>query len=218
MAFAAGAMVFPGGRVEAEDERLAADIAPGLEHGAARVTAIRETIEETGIAAGFVVQPQLAAVAKLRAGLAQGERLSDLLAQFDLALDLNALTPFARWCPNFAETRCFDTLFFLAEAADDAPNPEPDRKEAAHSLWASARDVLEQADAGRARLVFPTRRSLERLAQFKSLAEMLADARLHPIDRITPWIEERQRQQWLCIPEGIGYPVTAELLETARRS
>lgn len=44
MSFAAGAMVFPGGRIEAEDHRCNPDL---LE--AARQAAVRETAEETGL-------------------------------------------------------------------------------------------------------------------------------------------------------------------------
>jgi hypothetical protein len=37
------------------------------------------------------------------------------------------------------------------------------------------------------------------------------------VTKVTPWIEERHGETLLCIPEGIGYPVTSEPLETARR-
>ena len=50
MAFAAGALVFPGGRIDEDDHLLAARIGIGLDDAAARIAAIRETIEETGIA------------------------------------------------------------------------------------------------------------------------------------------------------------------------
>jgi hypothetical protein len=36
------------------------------------------------------------------------------------------------------------------------------------------------------------------------------------VTKVTPWIEERGGEQLPCIPEGIGYPVTSEPLETAR--
>src|SRR5436305_14361549 len=48
MAFAAGALVFPGGRIDADDHASAAALAPDLSDAAARIAAIRETIEETG--------------------------------------------------------------------------------------------------------------------------------------------------------------------------
>src|SRR5688500_2025569 len=66
MAFAPGAVVFPGGRVEADDHALAARIGGGFDHAAARITAIRETIEEVGVAAGFVKPPDPARLAELR--------------------------------------------------------------------------------------------------------------------------------------------------------
>src|SRR3990170_7280945 len=45
MAFAGGALVFPGGRIDESDLALAEPF--GLADGGARVAAIRETIEET---------------------------------------------------------------------------------------------------------------------------------------------------------------------------
>jgi len=51
MAFAAGAWVFPGGRIDEEDEILGRSF--DVDHAAARVAAIRETIEETAIPAGL---------------------------------------------------------------------------------------------------------------------------------------------------------------------
>ena len=40
---------------------------------------------------------------------------------------------------------------------------------------------------------------------------------MHPVSKITPWVEERDGRRFVCIPEGIGYPVTAEPYESARR-
>jgi len=56
MAFAAGALVFPGGRIDEADRRLAGELRLG-EDGAARIAAIRETIEETAIPAGLASPP-----------------------------------------------------------------------------------------------------------------------------------------------------------------
>ena len=214
MAFAAGALVFPGGRIDPGDHEAAALLAPELVDGAARIAAIRETIEETGIAPAL---PARADAAALRAGLAAGEPIAGLLARLGIGLDLAALTPFARWCPNFREARRFDTLFYLAEAPAGAAPPRADESEAVHSFWATAADVIAEVEAGRAHAIFPTRRNLERLARFASLEDARADAAAHPVAKITPWVEERKGRQFVCIPEGIGYPVTAEPYESARR-
>lgn len=213
MAFAAGALVFPGGRIDADDHRTA----ELLGTDAARIAAIRETIEEAGLAAGLAPAPDAATVRMLREGIADEEPFASLLAAHGLAIDGDALIPFARWCPNFRETRRFDTLFFLAEAPADAPEPEASAHEAVRAFWASAVEILAEVEAGQAHVIFPTRRNLERLARFGSIAEARADVAAHPVATITPWVEERGGAPHVCIPEGIGYPVTAEPLETARR-
>ena len=213
MAFAAGALVFPGGRIDADDHRTA-ELLGG---DPTQIAAIRETIEETGLAPGLLPAPDPATALALREGIADEEPFASLLASHSLALDAEALTPFARWCPNFRETRRFDTLFFLAEAPADTPEPEVSAHEAVRAFWASAAEILAEIEAGRAHAIFPTRRNLERLARFGSIAEARADAERHPVAKITPWVEERGGGLHVCIPEGIGYPVTCEPLETARR-
>lgn len=215
MAFAAGALVFPGGRIDAEDHRAAESF--DLPDAAARIAAIRETIEETGLAPGLVPAPDAALAGTLRDALAAERSFADILAGHGLALELGALTPFARWCPNFREARRFDTLFFLAEAPADAPAPVVAEAEAVRAFWASAAEILAQVSSGHAHVIFPTRRNLERLAGFASIAEAYADAARHPVTRITPWVAEVDGAPHVCIPEGIGYPVTSEPLETALR-
>jgi 8-oxo-dGTP pyrophosphatase MutT (NUDIX family) len=217
MAFAAGALVFPGGRIDAGDHEAAAALAPGPADAAARIAAIRETIEETGIAPALSPAPDEAAAAALRAGIAAGTPFAELLARAGLSLELDALIPFARWCPNFREGRRFDALFYLAEAPPGAGRTSPDQAEAVRTFWAGAADVLAEIERGGARAIFPTRRNLERLAHFASFEEARADAARHDVRRITPWVEERDGRPHLCIPEGIGYPVTAEPLESALR-
>jgi 8-oxo-dGTP pyrophosphatase MutT (NUDIX family) len=208
MAFAAGALVFPGGRIDPQD---------GPEERAAKVAAIRETLEETGLAVGLSPAPNPAQTERLRGGLLGGRSFADLLTGEDIALDLDALVPFARWCPNFRETRRFDTIFFLAEAPAAAPDPVPQPGEVERAFWASAATVLAQLDEGSAHAIFPTRRNLERLARFASFEEARADAARHPVRTITPWVEQREGVDWVCISDDLGYPVTAELLATARR-
>jgi 8-oxo-dGTP pyrophosphatase MutT (NUDIX family) len=176
MRFAGGALVFPGGRVDPED-RIGRD-----DEAAARTAAVRETIEEAGI-----------------------------------AVDVAALVPFARWLPaGLGHDRVFDTRFYLARAPEGAA-PVVDGSENVRAFWASASEVLAAADRGDARVIFPTRRNLERLARFDSYEAALADALAHPVEIITPWREARGGVPHLCIPEGLGYPVTSEPFAGAMR-
>ncbi|HEU4960159.1 MAG TPA: NUDIX domain-containing protein [Sphingomonas sp.] len=218
MVFAAGALVFPGGRIDPGDEALAATMAGAPNDTAARIAAIRETIEETGLAIGLSTAPDHAALARIREGLHGGVPFAELLADAGLRLALDALTPFARWCPAHAHARIFDTRFYLARLPKDAPTPRVDATENVRLFWASAEAVLAEAAAGRARIIFPTRRNLERLARFATFADALADAARHPVRTITPWIERRDGADHLCIDNDLGYPVTTEALDSAMRS
>lgn len=215
MAFAGGAMVFPGGRIDPGDSALAAD--PGDLRQAARVAAIRETLEESGVAVGFdpVPTPELGAV--MQHALHAGADFAGLLDHHGLRLDLDALTPFARWKPAFVQARIFDTLFFIAEAPAGDWRPIPQEGECETVEWLSAAAVLGRIARGEASAIFPTLRNLERLARFESIADARADADAHPIETITPWVEEIQGAKYLRIPEGLGYPVTREPLESVRR-
>lgn len=216
MSFAGGAMVFPGGRVDPGDAVLAQAIAPALLDGAARIAAIRETLEETGIAIGFGDRPHPDAVAAMRAALHDGAPMATVLG--DHLLDLELLVPFAHWLPKHVEWKIFDTRFYIARAPDDAGEVVVDAGETVSARWVRAADMLAAADRDEARIIFPTRRNLERLAQFESYEQALTDARrYHPPPVITPFAEERDGVPHLCIPEGAGYPVTAEPMDRAAR-
>jgi len=215
LAFAGGALVFPGGRIDPGDRALAA-MHP-FEDAAARIAAIRETIEETGVPIALDSLPDAVALAAMRAALHAGAAFGEMLAEAKVALDLAALVPFARWRPAHIHSRIFDTRFFLARLPGGAPAPVVDATETVRAFWASAQQVLDEADAGRAHIIFPTRRNLERLARFASFAEAAADARAHPIRTITPWTEQRDGHPHLCIDADLGYPVTAEPLTAALR-
>jgi hypothetical protein len=75
--------------------------------------------------------------------------------------------------------------------------------------------LLDGADQGTTKLMFPTRRNVERLAHFGNIAEACEDAAQRPIGMVSPWIEDRGGIPHLCIPENLGYPVTAEPLDKA---
>ncbi|WP_164118156.1 NUDIX domain-containing protein [Sphingorhabdus sp. Alg239-R122] len=219
MAFAAGAAVFPGGRIDPEDFTYAGKLGyrdDGGE-GASRIAAIRETIEETGLAIGFIETPEEKALADARAQLHAGKSLQSICTANGWHLDLEMMVPFARWRPSFAEARIFDTRFYLANAGAGRDRVLVDETENRHLFWASASDVLHRADTGALKIIFPTRRNLERLAQFTSHDEAVSHACTIPVRTITPYIEERGGTAHLCIPGGFGYPVTSEALRNAKR-
>ncbi|HKX92878.1 MAG TPA: NUDIX hydrolase [Sphingomicrobium sp.] len=212
MAFAAGALVFPGGRIDDADRELAERLGLGSD-GAARVAAIRETIEETAVPVGLASSPRPEHCLDIQAALAAGEDFAHVLEQAGAELAPDALTPFARWVPKFHAVRRFDTLFFIAAAPEGDWQPNVIAGECAGASWTPAADVLERERRGEARLIFPTRRTLERLAQHASLAAIRSDALAHPIEPVTPWVEERDGERFITIPDHLGFPVTQERLD-----
>jgi 8-oxo-dGTP pyrophosphatase MutT (NUDIX family) len=212
MAFAAGALVFPGGRIDDADRQLAQQLG-NLPDGADRIAAIRETLEETAIPAGLASPPRPEHCLEIQEALAADSDFANIVEQAGLRLDLDALTPFARWVPRFHAKRRFDTLFFVARAPEGDWAPTVIEGECTGASWVTAADVLERDRAEEVQLIFPTRRTLERLAQHDSFDEILADARSHAIEPISPWVEEKDGDRFIAIPDGIGFPVTRERLE-----
>ena len=217
MVFAAGALVFPGGRIDPGDHALAQTLDGEAEDTAARIAAVRETIEEAGLPVGLTTIPAPDALAQLRRALHAGEPFGAALAAAGNALALDALVPFARWRPAHRNMRIFDTRFYLAELPADAPEASVDATENVRLLWASAQWVLDEADAGRVQIIFPTRRNLERLARFASFDDAAADSQGREMRVVTPWSEERDGATHLCIPDDLGYPVTSEPIGAAMR-
>ena len=211
MVFAGGAWVFPGGRIDPADEELAELL--GTDDAAARVAAIREAVEETAVPVGLSPTPARAISLEMQHDLLAEVSLQTLLKRNRLDLEIDVLTPLARWVPRFHATRRFDTLFFVARAPEGDWVPNVAERECKGAHWASAAEVLERDKAGELQLIFPTRRTLERLAQHSTFEEILADARSHAIEPISPWLDEVDGERFITIPEGIGYPVTRERLE-----
>lgn len=216
MAFAAGAIVFPGGRVDPLDRTIAA--AYGRPDEAAKVTAIRETIEETGVAAAVLGLASEHIGLELQQALHEGANFAELLSHRGLQLDLDSLTALARWMPAFKQPRKFDTLFYLVSAPPGDWHPHPQEGECVSAEWASPSALLDRIDRGEASAIFPTKRNLERLAQHGSLESALSDARTHSIETIIPWVEDIDGAPHVRIPEGRGYPVISEPLATAFRA
>jgi 8-oxo-dGTP pyrophosphatase MutT (NUDIX family) len=209
MAFAAGALVFPGGRIDEADVVLAKEL--GID--AAAVAAVRETVEETAVPVGLAPVPSSTTALQLQEALVADEPLAPLLARAGVTLDAAALTPFARWVPKFHAVRRFDTMFFVGQCPPGEWEPRVVEGECAAACWISAEAVLERERCGEARLIFPTRRTLERLAQHSSLEAIRADALAHPIEPVTPWVEERDGEKFITIPSHLGFPVTQERLD-----
>jgi 8-oxo-dGTP pyrophosphatase MutT (NUDIX family) len=220
--FAGGMAVFPGGRVDPEDRALAqvlaAEHALDLDEAAHQIAAVRETLEETGLALGLAGDITAASAAAARTMLGDTGTLAPVLGALGWRLDLAQLVPFARWFPrNEKLSRVYDTRFYLADLGTGAVDVSIDETENTRLFWTTAQGALDAAEHGEIKLIFPTRRNLERLALFASFAEAKAQAEAIPVKTIMPQVVEQDGAAWLTILTDAGYPVTAELLETVAR-
>ncbi len=224
MAFAGGMAVFPGGRVDTADFKLAEKVLAtqvidmALDEAAHQIAAVRETLEETGLALGLTGDITAERAAQARAMLEDIGALAPVLDAYGWDIDFSQITPFARWFPkNERIPRVYDTRFYLANLGTGAVDVSIDNSENTRLFWTSAQDALEAADRGEIKLIFPTRRNLERLAQFASFDEARAQAIAIPVRTIIPQVDTSGEQPILRIMEDAGYPITSELLDTVAR-
>jgi 8-oxo-dGTP pyrophosphatase MutT (NUDIX family) len=212
--FAAGASVFPGGKVDAIDRSLigAAANPAGLSEEALayRIAAIRETFEEGGVllARAMPGGPMLAAAA-LR-DIAERHDTKDFAgfvvnAGLQLATDL--LVPFAHWItPKFSPKR-FDTHFLLAPAPPDQVAVH-DGREAVEARWTTPAAAIEASDQRKLKLVFATRMNLTKLGRSRTVAEAIETARHARIVTVSPEVVDTPAGQVLRIPAEADYGLT----------
>lgn len=192
MSFAAGAMAFPGGRVDEADALLAP---AGDPIGAFRIAAIREAWEETGMLLTRPSAPEGAGDTEFHDHLKAG----------GMTPDHAALTPFAHWITPEQAPKRFDTHFFLANAPE-GQEAVHDGTETEEAVWLRPAQVIEDAAAGRRTLVFPTRLNLLRLSRHATAAEAIAAARATPVVTVMPRPEpDGEGGTNLRIPEDAGY-------------
>jgi 8-oxo-dGTP pyrophosphatase MutT (NUDIX family) len=226
--FAAGALVFPGGKVDPGDGALRRFCpgSEGLDDTALgfRVAAIRETFEESGILlarnAGAEAVLSAAEFEALRrhhaeAGTAPG--FAALIAAAGLVLASDALVPFAHWITPVDRPKRFDTHFFLAPAPVDQVAVH-DGREAVETVWTTPAATLEAADRERVKLVFATRMNLVKLGRSRTVAEALAAAARERIVTVCPEIFKTPEGPAIRIPAEAGYGVSQMLVGSIPRA
>ena len=230
--FAGGAIVFPGGRIDPGDYDAGwaeycdgLDDIPAAEHGP-RVAAIREAFEETGILfardynGSFVPNDRAKALDGWRAQVEDDDALFlQLIKKEGLRLALDALALFARWEPPLRaheDMRRYHTWFYAA-CTPPGQEAREDGNEATEVFWTSPQAALDDADQGKRKMIFPTRRNIELLGVSKRADEAISAARRRKAELVQPEIIKRGDESFLVIRDDLGYPVTQEPLATAMR-
>jgi 8-oxo-dGTP pyrophosphatase MutT (NUDIX family) len=216
--FLGGAIVFPGGKVDASDGDPAWE--PLTTEARARATpssvpftvdaahlrtlavaACRETLEEAAMlhvcGGESVTQAELFA---LRAELAGAPgALKAFLASRALRLDLQALHPLARWVTPEAESRRYDARFFVAVAPAGQTGAH-DEHETMASFWATPREILRRWTAGEVQVAPPTHRTLATLEGCTTTDAVLALAAASCLDPICPRLVRQGETLALALP------------------
>ena len=183
--FAAGAYVFPGGVIEADDASPTwAGRLPPVGEATACVAALRELFEETGILPASTRPGDASGLAEARrALLADQTRFSRLAERLHFDFSSESIAYFARWITPTNLALRFDTRFFLLPVLDPL-GPISLTAEHDRALWVTPDDALRGFTAGRLPMLFPTMKTIERLAGFASLEaalDGLGDVAVEPV-------------------------------------
>ena len=155
MDFAAGVVVFPGGRVDPVDFDTAPSIAvpdPAVHTSAWSRSTIAEEAEGWRVLLATAVR--------------------EVEEETSAVLDPAGLTPWANWVTPVGMPKRFDTYFYTT-AAGELASAQHRTTEAHTSEWRSVTGILNAEDDGRLKLMRPTFVLLRELVDYSSVAEAL---------------------------------------------
>ncbi len=210
--FAAGAWVFPGGKVEASDVSFAAgkgkhdDSFLGY-----KIAAIREMYEECGILLARRQGTEVELTSSDVTGLRRSNRsgmFDDLVSSVPLDLATGQLSHFAHWTTPPTRPKRFDVHFFVAQAPADQMETQVDGNEIIEAIWRRPCDILNRVRTGTLKLVLPTMMNILKLEKRDNVLEALAAAREEKVVCVQPERIETEDGVHLSIPAEAGYGVT----------
>ncbi len=173
--FAPGAYVFPGGGIDAADAQSHDIAARRPTQSDLRLTqaiaAIRESFEELGILLARHADGRHAS----DADIARMDRHAPFAAQCrerGLTLAADGVYMLAHWITDRDLSRRFDVPFLVARMPE-GQEPVADEAEQFEPVWVRPALALERHEAGSFFMIFPTIRTLRRLAAFDSVQAVL---------------------------------------------
>ncbi|MFI8614711.1 MBL fold metallo-hydrolase [Acidovorax sp. NPDC077693] len=182
--FAPSAYVFPGGGIDALDAapttHAAADRRPTQSdlHLTQAIAAIRESFEELGVLlARHAADGRWADAADI-AAIDRHQPFAQQCSARGLRLAADSVFVLAHWTTDRDLPRRFDVPFLVARMPEEGQEPVADEAEQFEPVWVRPADALARHEAGQFFMIFPTVRTLQRLAQFgttQAVFDALAD-------------------------------------------
>ncbi|MBT9512597.1 MAG: MBL fold metallo-hydrolase [Acidovorax sp.] len=184
--FAPGAYVFPGGGIDALDAAPEAHAAADRrttqndQHLTQAIAAIRESFEELGILLARHADGPRQGLMAGEEDIAALDRHQPFVAQCQargLRLAADGVYLLAHWTADRDLARRFEVPFLVARMPE-GQEPVADEAEQFEPVWVRPADALARHEAGQFFMIFPTIRTLQRLAKFASTQAVL-DAVAH---------------------------------------
>ena len=224
--FAGGDFVFPGGKIEADDnpddaaawcagldvQRAAARLGLGDDTRTALgfwIGAIRETFEEVGILLAVDRDGRPARVGEPRfaeyrvACQTDNQAFWTMLKTEGLTLSTDRLVSFAHWITPEESPFRYDTRFFAAPAPEDQ-EAVVDEHEVIDLRWLSPRGAIEAFERGEISLRNPTVQNLK-LCDGLSVKETLERLDGRDVPTIRPRVIMEGGQRRILMPGDAGY-------------
>lgn len=215
-----GAHAFPGGIVDAVDAQVhtycrgltdaVASSRLGVKSGGldAFSAAIRELFEESGVLLADLKHTDLD-LASVRASLNDGSlRWTEFLQGNEISLQAESLHYIAHWVTPPTKSKRYSTRFFLAQLPS-YQLAEHCGLELTDSVWSTASDMLAAVRQGSVKMFFPTIRTLENIARFKTtdaLVEWARSSAERGITTMLPVTILRNGKNEIVLPGDSDYP------------
>ena len=186
IAFAGGAYVFPGGKVD-EDDLLFdhKDTTFPVGYSELIYTAFREVFEESGLIIG-----SSEGAIDYRQALLDGElTFANFIKKANVNFSFENIVPFARWITPKIYPKRFDTRFFLA-CAPQGQDAFPDYSEIVEVKWV---EPLEFIGEFKEELMFPTLMNLKLLGEASTVQQAMSHAEARKIITVEPKIVDGLR-------------------------
>ena len=216
--FAAGALVFPGGKVDKSDydkklnQHLCEEETSDRENIPFKIAAIRECFEEANVLFAknkdkkeIISSDELFKLKKWRDKFTnKSTSMYEFASSENMFFPIDVLIPFAHWVTPEKLPKRFDTRFYIA-AAPAGHEGIHDGKELVDSIWINPQQAVDDCLSKKRTILFPTRLNLEKLKQSKTVAEAINNAKNSNIFTVTPLVETFDEGTFLTIPKEAGY-------------